>query len=102
MNGKYTLTSASCLVWAPLCIQRLRFTQVKSEGLGLPSFSFNQCLSLGCGFQGVSSMTIYRRRQEYGMLGTPNGTLSDAELRDVRSRMQQNCQHLDRRWFGAD
>ena len=29
---------------------------------------------------GVSSMAIYRRRQEYGMLNTPTEILSDTEL----------------------
>ena len=36
---------------------------------------------------GVSHMTIYRRRQEYGMVENPGGNITDNELREV---LQQN------------
>ena len=41
------------------------------------SFSWTQIASL----LGVSRMTIFRRRQEFGLLDEPTRTLSDAELR---------------------
>ena len=31
----------------------------------------------------VSSKTVYQRRQEYGMIHTPNGRLFDSELQTV-------------------
>ena len=36
----------------------------------------------------VSLMTIYRRRREFGMLNTPNGSLTSMELRVLVQRLQ--------------
>lgn len=43
---------------------------------------------------GVSYMTVYRRRREYGMSGTPNATLTDAELLLLVRRMQRESPAL--------
>ena len=42
---------------------------------------------------GVSLMTIYRRRREFGMLGVANGAVSDEELRTVLYQMRRNLLH---------
>ena len=36
----------------------------------------------------ISMMTLYRRRQEYSVVGQPNGTLTDSELRSIIVRLQ--------------
>jgi len=58
---------------------RLRFTILKDqlEYLHSLSFTWTEMASL----LGVSRMTLYRRRQEFGLLDDPTRTVSDTELR---------------------
>jgi len=63
---------------------RFLITQHQLEYLRSMSFSWVQISEI----LGVSCMTIYRRRQEYGMTGIPTGTLTDAELHMIVHRMQ--------------
>ena len=55
----------------------LQILKDQLEYLRSLSFSWTQIASL----LGVSRMTIFRRRQEFGLLDEPTRTLSDAELR---------------------
>ena len=43
---------------------------------------------------GVSHMTIYRRRQEYGMMENPSGNITDSELREVLQQMRRELPSL--------
>ena len=63
---------------------RLLITQHQLEYLRSMFFSWVQISEI----LGVSSMTIYRRRQEYGLLNTPTEILSDAELCIIVRSMQ--------------
>ena len=42
----------------------------------------------------ISTMMLYRRRQDYGMLGEPNGTLTDSELQSVIMQLQSDMPAL--------
>ena len=43
---------------------------------------------------GVSHMTIYRRRQEYGMMENPSGNITDGELSEVLQQMRRELPTL--------
>ena len=43
---------------------------------------------------GVSHMTIYRRRQEYGMMENPSGNITDSELYEVLQHMRRELPAL--------
>ena len=43
---------------------------------------------------GVSYMTIYRRKREFGMVETPGGDITDRELQDVLRQMKSNFPSL--------
>ena len=43
---------------------------------------------------GVSHMTIYRRRQEYGMMENPSGNITDSELREILQQMRRDLPSL--------
>ena len=43
---------------------------------------------------GVSVMTIYRQRQEFGMLGVTGGTVSDGELRTLLHQMRRDLPNI--------
>ena len=39
-------------------------------------------------------MTVYRRRQEYGMTGSDGGHITDSELREVLHQLRQELPSL--------
>lgn len=90
----YTTTSNSYM--SPLMytgnIGRPRFLVTQHQLQYLRSMSFtwiqiSQMLS-------ISTMTLYRRRQEYGMLVEPNRTLSDSELHSIILHLQSDMPAL--------
>jgi len=87
---QYQLDVLSTSYMAPVIprsqIGRPRFliTEHQLEYLRSMSFSWVRISEI----LGVSCMTIYRRRQEYGMTGIPTGTLTDAELHMIVHHMQ--------------
>lgn len=93
---QYQLQIASTSYIAPIIhttqAGRPRFliTQHQLEYLRSMSFSWVQISEM----LGVSYMTVYRRRREYGMSGTPNATLTDAELLLLVRRMQRESPAL--------
>ena len=65
---------------------------------------FDQCSFTGTQISeilGVSSVTMYHRRQEYGMLNTPTGILSNVELCITVQRMQAEFPGLGQQWCGG-
>ena len=68
---------------------RFDVTQDQLEYLSCLSFSWAQISTM----LGVSRMTVYRRRQEFGLLSLPTATLTDAELlmtvHEMRSEILQ-------------
>ena len=74
---------------------RFHISQHQLQYLWSMSFSWVQISDM----QHVSSMTVYRRRQEYGMIHTPNGRLSDSELWIVVRRVQTELPALGQTMF---
>jgi len=61
---------------------RFLVTQDQLEHLRSLSFTWTDV----CSLLGVSRMTIYRHRQEFGMVDDPHGTLNDDQLRTVMTQ----------------
>ena len=72
---------------------RFDVTQAQLEYLRSLSFSWTEISSL----LGVSRMTIFRRRREFGMLDDPETTLDDNQLRTVLAHVRREHPYLGER-----
>ena len=63
---------------------RFEVTSYQLEYLASLSFTWTQTAAM----LGVSRMTVYRRRQQFGMLGSATATLTDEELQVVLREMR--------------
>ena len=69
---------------------RFEVTRDQLEYLASLSFTWTQTAAM----LGVSRMTVYRRRQEFGMLGSATATLTDEELQVVLREMRVELPEL--------
>ena len=69
---------------------RFQITQDQLEYLASLSFTWTEIASL----LNVSRMTIYRRRQEYGLLNTPTTNITDDELQAIIHQMHSQLPEM--------
>lgn len=69
---------------------RFQITQDQLEYLASLSFTWTEIASL----LNVSRMTIYRRRQEYGLLNTPTTNVTDDELQAIIHQMHSQLPEM--------